>query len=238
MSQTLIPLGALLFLVLLVYAFVREARKQRSAARRLHEELARANGWRFDLVDDGTVQRASAGMEAIGCFESPSLGKMAPRNVVSGTLPEGRVWLYEHWQRISEDEAYHWNVCLIEGDSTPCAPAVIRFSDGSRTLSARNRFYTGEELPLPEPLRQQFLVYTRHPERLQSELPMDLLQKLHEAWRALPFRVDVQIRGKLVAVYPAERNATIDSLDGLEQLLGFSRQAVRVLRTPNAAAAG
>jgi hypothetical protein len=47
------------------------------------------------------------------------------------------------------------------------------------------------------PLQQQLVVYTPHRDRLQSEMPADLLEQLLEAGRELPFRVDVQIRGEL-----------------------------------------
>jgi hypothetical protein len=229
MSQILIPVGVLFFLALFVFAFVREARKQRAARSRMYEELAQRKGWRFDPTDDDTVQRLTGGMEAIGCFESPSLGKLIPKNVVSGTVPEGRVWLYEHSRPIYEGEHHHWYVCLIETDGEPRAPAVIRFSKGSRTLRTRNQFYTGEELPLPEPLRQQLIIYSHQQEGKQDEWPTELLEQLLEVAQSLPFRVDVQIHGRLVAVYPAERNASIDSPDGLEQLMELTRHVVRLL---------
>ncbi len=37
-------------------------------------------------LDDSTVQRVTAAMVAIGAFGAPSLGKVIPRNVASGTV--------------------------------------------------------------------------------------------------------------------------------------------------------
>ena len=162
MSQTLIPLGLLFFLALFVFAFVREARKQRAASSRMYEELAQRKGWRF---------------------ESPSQGKLVPKNVVSGTVAEGRVWLYEHSRPVQEGEHHRWSVCLIETDGEPRAPTVIRFSTGSRTLRARNQCYTGEELPLPEPLRRQLIIYSHEQEAKQHAWPTEFLEQLMELTR-------------------------------------------------------
>lgn len=236
MSQLLIPTGFLLFLVLVVYAFVREARKQRMAARRLLEELAERRSWLFAPLDEGDVQRRTGGMEAIGAFESPSLGAVLPQNVVSGTVAEGRVWLYEHSRRISEGDAYHWHVCLIEAHVSLGDPVVIRFSKGDRTLGARNPFYVGVETPLPAPFQNEFVVYT--PGDQPPPLLANLLEQLHDAGRTLPLRVDLQIAGNVLAVYSNEKDGVADSLDGLEQLLGFARQAVRLMRSSQPAAVG
>ena len=72
MSQILIPLGGLAFLALLFFAFVREVRKQRSAARRGFEELARRRGWAFDPVDDGGVAFAEASAIAVPSAQAAS----------------------------------------------------------------------------------------------------------------------------------------------------------------------
>ena len=82
---------------------------------------------------------------------------------------------------------------------------------------------------MPEPLRQQLIIYSHQQEGKQDEWPTELLEQLLEVAQSLPFRVDVQIHSRLVAVYPAERDASIDSPDGLEQLMELTRQVAQLL---------
>ena len=225
--MNLIPIVALAFIALFVYAVVREARKQRRAARVLLEQFATARHWRFLEEDDGTAQELASGMEAIGVFRSPSLGARIPSNVVVGEVAEGRVCLFQHSLRVHEGYAFQWNVCLVQTQRPLCDSLVLRFLRGSP--APPNPLYAGDEIPPDPKWEQQLVAHGSDPDTAARLLPAELLAELVERADRLPWRVDLQIRGDRIAAYPAERNADLESPEQLVALFDFTRSAAHRL---------
>jgi hypothetical protein len=222
-----IPIVAVVFIALFVFALVREARKQRSGARDLFEQFAKARGWQFLEVDDGTVQEFASGMEAIGVFHSPSLGSRIPSNVILGRVAEGRGCLFQHSLRVDEGRSFEWHVCLIEAERHLCDSLVLRFLHGRAAPS--NPFYSNDEIPLDPKWECHVVALGSDADRAAQLLRAETLAKLVEGADRLPWRVDLQVRGDRVAVYLAERNADPESPEDLARLLDFTRYAVRCL---------
>lgn len=220
-----IPIIAIAFIALFVFALVREARKQRSGASDLFEQFAVARGWRFLEADDGTVEELAAGMEAIGVFDSPSLGRQIPSNVVMGHVTEGRVCLFQHSLRLYEGYAFQWHVCLIQAEEPVADSLVLRFLQGG--TARPNPLYANDEIPLEPKWEHGVAAHASDPDHAVRLLDTALLSKLVAEADRLPWRVDLQVRGSCVAVYLAERNADLESPEDLSRLLDFARLAAR-----------
>ena len=50
-----------------------------------------------------------------------------------------------------------------------------------------------------------------------------VLRKLADFAGNLPFRPEIQVRGKRIVAYPADRNATVDDVETLKKLAEFTR---------------
>jgi hypothetical protein len=55
-----------------------------------------------------------------------------------------------------------------------------------------------------------------------------VLRQLADLAENLSFRPEIQVRGKRILAYLADRNATIDDVDTLENLFEFTRSAAGV----------
>ncbi len=103
--DNLIPIGALIFLVLLVVAIVVTGRKQRQQLTSHFAEFAATRSFRFSPTDPGIARSLASGLDGIGQFSSPSLGKLAPQNVVEGEIGGRKVVLFSHQTRFSEGDS-------------------------------------------------------------------------------------------------------------------------------------
>lgn len=52
-----------------------------------------------------------------------------------------------------------------------------------------------------------------------------VLKQLYDLASNLSFQPEIQIRGKRIVAYPADRNATIDDIETLEDLFEFTKNA-------------
>ncbi|MEJ2364906.1 MAG: hypothetical protein P8017_09555, partial [Deltaproteobacteria bacterium] len=113
MKDVLIPVGLLLFVGIFVYAFVRTGRKQRKAKSAVFRDFADKNGFRYQAEDDGKAQNFAQDFDGIGRFNSPSLGRVIPKDVVHGVVSGLEAILFRHMTRFSEGWAREWFVAGV-----------------------------------------------------------------------------------------------------------------------------
>jgi len=226
--SNMLPYLVILFILFFAVALIYEARRQRSAERNVYRRYAESKGRRFAEVDDGTAADMAGGMEAIGVFQSPSLGPVIPKNAVAGTVPEGSICLFTHALRLHAGESYPFHVCIIRRTETAAIPFVLRFVQGKKNL--QNPFYTGKKVPLAKTFQHQLIAYALNGAGELAERMESKAAALIREAENLPWRVDLQVRGRRVAVYSAERNIGRIALEDLERLETFTRTAVRQLQ--------
>ena len=112
MDQILIPLGLLFFIGILFFAIIHTARQQRKAKSKVFREFAEQNGLNYREEDDGIAREFARDFDGIGRFESPSLGKVIPKDIVSGHLNGYNIILFRHMTRFSEDSGREWFVAV------------------------------------------------------------------------------------------------------------------------------
>ncbi len=228
MIDVLAPLG-LLLLVGFVVAFVLTARKQRAARGRIFQQLAEraGGGWRYLPSDDGTAEALSQGFDDFAQFSSPSLGKLTPENVVVGDAEEGRICAFLHGTRRREGDARQWFVCVVEAAEPLCDAALIR----TRRTEARRVREVGIAPPVPfeedRAFHREFVVRARDAARARACLGPAARRFLLSRAGSLPFVPEAQIRHRRLAVYLAERNAELESVEDLSALVSFARGLVR-----------
>lgn len=219
MIDVLAPLG-LAGLVLLVVAFVWAARKQRRERAAVFRELATRRGWRYLEVDDGTAQRLSEGFERFARFSSPSLGDTPPKPVVTGRVDEGLACVFLHATRRHEGDTRQWWICLVETNDV-LGPALRILHRGVARVHEVGRY---PEVAFEDPpFAQSFEVRSADVAGARACLGSRARELLVAASERLPFPVEVQIRGRRVAAYPARRNDSVESVQILEELLDLSR---------------
>jgi len=222
-----IPFAALAFIVLFVFAFVWEARKQKAGRAAVYKSLARQRGWTYTPEDRGPIQRIAGDFEAIGQFQSPSLGKVIPKNVVTGRVDQGDIYLFQHSRRIYEGYRYYFDVCLIRAQRPIATSLVVRFKRGKSKLD--NPFYTARQWPAPSTWAQHVDVFADDAAQAAQVLPDAVLRDLVNAAERLPWRIDLEVRKERVAAYIVERNASAENSEQLEQLIAFTEQATALL---------
>jgi hypothetical protein len=220
MKDVLIPLGLLLFLVLLVYALISGARKQRKAKRAVFRDLAREAGLRYEAKDGGRARQFSQDMDALGQFRSPSLGDLIPEDVVRGTLRGLAVVLFRHRTRFYEGYSREWWVAGVQADRDLAERCSVQLLEGSAAVDS---IYLRDSV-VKQKETGSFRVVVRAPSESAAGRMADddVLQRLSRLARSLPFRAEIQIRGSRVAAYLADRNATIEGVEDLRKLLDFS----------------
>jgi hypothetical protein len=228
-KDVLIPIGALLFIILLIYAIVKEGRKQQKGTRVFFKKLAARKGWKYLTEDDGTAQHIAKDFEGIGVFSSPSLGTMIPRNVVLGRMKVGRCCLFEHYTRIYEGYAIKWFACVVETQNDLGGSFVVQSLGKAATIT--DNFYTGKKISITDDWAKGYRLYCNDKSPNKEMLPTGTLQKLFQEVANLPWRIDMQARKDRLAVYPSSRNFQLKSVQDLERLVEFSQVAVNCLTT-------
>lgn len=226
MKDVLIPLGLLLFIGFFVYAIIHTARKQRKAKTGVFRDFANKGGLRYLEEDDGRAQQFARDLDGIGRFSSPSLGKVIPKDVVYGSMNGSETILFRHRIRFSEGWAREWFVAGITCAEPIAERCSIQFCN---RRAARSTMYL-EDSVVKEQKVGPFTLVVRAAGQSYAGKMMDdrVLKQLAGLAGELPFRPEIQVRKNRVAVYLASRNATIDDVETLGNLLAFTRSVASI----------
>jgi hypothetical protein len=227
MKDVLIPLGLLLFIGFFVYAIIHTARKQRKAKARVFRDFADKNGLRYQEEDDGKAQGFAQDFDGIGRFSSPSLGKVIPKDVVDGILNGSEAILFRHSIRFSEGWAREWFVAGVTSAETIAERCAVQFCKGRADKST---------LYLQDPVVKEqkvgpFNLVVRAASRSYAGKIVDdgVLKQLAGLAGNLSFRPEIQVRGKRIVAYLADRNVTVDDVETLGDLFEFTKSAASAL---------
>lgn len=227
MKDVLIPLGLLLFIGFFVYAIIHTARKQRKAKARVFRDFADKNGLRYQEEDDGKAQGFAQDFDGIGRFSSPSLGKVIPKDVVDGILNGSEAILFRHSIRFSEGWAREWFVAGVSSAETIAERCAVQFCKGRADKST---------MYLKDPVVKElkvgpFNLVVRAASRSYAGKIVDdgVLKQLAGLAGNLSFRPEIQVRGKRIVAYPADRNVTVDDVETLGDLFEFTKSAASAL---------
>jgi len=220
MKDVLIPLGLITFLGLFVYALISTARKQRKTKTAAFSDLARGRGLRYEAADDGKAQQFAQDLEGLGQFKSPSLGDLIPTDVVSGVLGGMPVVLFRHTTRYYEGYSREWFVVGVSAGTSIAERCSVQFF---KSRVATDSMYLKDPV-VKEKKAGPFHLLVRAPGQASAGkmLDDDVLLRLSSLAGDLPFVPEIQVRANRVAVYLAERNATVESARDLQKLLDFS----------------
>jgi hypothetical protein len=227
MKDVLIPLGLLLFIGFFVYAIIHTARKQRKAKARVFRDFADKNGLRYQEEDDGKAQGFAQDFDGIGRFSSPSLGKVIPKDVVYGIMNGSEAILFRHSIRFSEGWAREWFVAGVTSAETIAERCAVQFCKGRADKST---------LYLQDPVVKEqkvgpFNLVVRAASRSYAGKIVDdgVLKQLAGLAGNLSFRPEIQVRGKRIVAYLADRNVTVDDVETLGDLFEFTKSAASAL---------
>ena len=226
MKDILIPLGLLVFIGLFAYAVIHTARKQRKAKSRVFRDFAIRRGLRHHEKDDGKVQRFAADFDGIGRFSSSSLGKTIPKDVVSGAIDATPVILFRHSIRYTEGWAREWFVAGMTRTDPMAERCAVQFC---RKKADRSSMHLQDGI-VKEKGTEAFTMVIRAPAPSDAgEMVNDrILAQLADLAGKLSFRPEIQVRGNRIIAYPAGRNASIDDVETLEELVDFTRRAAEL----------
>ena len=227
MKELLIPLGLVVFIALFAFAIIHTARRQRQDKARVFRDFADRHGLRYREEDDGTAQAFAEGFDGIGRFNSPSLGKVIPKDVVWGKMDGVEVILFRHSIRYAEGWAREWfvaGVTIAEPVAKHCALQFLEVKANPDAMYLQTPV-------IKEILAEQFNLAVRaaSPSHAGRFTDANLLKRLSGLAGELSFRPEIQVRGNRVATYLADRNATIDDVATLERLLAFTLSATHAL---------
>jgi len=223
-KDVLIPVGLLLFIVLFGYAIVHSGRKQRTAKKKVFEEFARKQGFSYLSEDDGQVQEFAQDFDGIGRFWSPSLGKVIPKDVVSGAENSLGVLIFRHSIRYSEGWAREWFVAGLTATDHIADRCSVQFC---RRRSDKRTMHLQDDI-VKEQTFGSFSIVVRAESASHAGKLLDdnCLQQLASLAEKLSFRPEIQVRGKRVIAYLAARNATVDDVNTIGDLLEFAKKTV------------
>lgn len=226
MKDLLIPLGLLLFIAIFVSAVVITARRQNRAKAKVFKDFADRNGLSYLQEDDGKAQEFAREFDGIGQFSSSSLGKVIPKDVTAGILHGVESILFRHSTRYSGGFAREWFVAGVNGPRNQAKRCAIQFCRGDNDRST---------IHLPDPVVKELragpftlLVRAANPSEAGNMLDEGVLQQLAVLGGELSIRPEVQIRGHRLLAYPADRNATVDDIATLDELLWFAGKAINI----------
>jgi hypothetical protein len=226
MNDVLIPLGLFLFIGLFAYAIVQSARKQRKAKARVFRDFAESNGFRYQEQDDGRAQEFARNLDGIGRFRSPSLGKVIPVDVVEGTISGTETILFRHSVRSTEDSAREWFVVGVTCHKIIAERCAVQFC-----MRRTDKITMYLEEPVVKERKAghfNLVVRAASPACAGKIVDDEVLRRLASLAGKLSFRPEIQVRGNRLAVYLADRNATVDDVETLQNLLDFARSVATV----------
>jgi hypothetical protein len=226
MKDVLIPLGLLLFIGFFIYAIIHTARKQRKAKSSVFRGFADKNGLRYQEEDDGKAQGFVQDFDGIGRFSSPSLGKVIPKDVVNGILNGSEAILFRHSIRFSEGWAKEWFVAGVTSAETIAERCAVQFCKGR---ADKNTMYLQDPVVKEQKVGPfNLVVRAAGPSSAGKIVDEGVLKQLADLAGNLSFRPEIQIRGKRIVAYLADRNATVDDVETLESLFEFTKSAASV----------
>ena len=223
MKDMLIPLGVLLFIGFFIYAIIHTARKQHKEKASVFRDFAAKNRFRYQEEDDGKAQRFAQDFDGIGQFSTPSLGKVIPKDVVNGRLNGSEIILFRHSIRFSESWAREWFVAGISSTEILAERCSLQFCKRS---SDKQTMYLRDPV-LKEQSFGSYNMVVRAVDPFSGGKIVNevVLKQLYDLASNLSFRPEIQVRGKRIVAYPADRNATIDDVETLENLFEFTKNA-------------
>jgi hypothetical protein len=226
MKDVLIPIGLLLFIGIFAYAIVHTGRKQRKAKSRVFSDFADKNGFRFQAEDDGKAQSFAQDFDGIGRFSSPSLGHVIPKDVVHGIASGLEAILFRHRIRFSEGWAREWFVAGVTSAETIAERCAVQFC---KRRADRSTMYLQDPVVKEQKVGPfNLIVRAAGPSYAGKIVDDGVLKQLAVMAENLPFRPEIQVRGKRIAAYLADRNAEVEDAETLGTLLEFTRSAASV----------
>lgn len=224
MQDLFIPLGLLLFIVLFAGAMIHTARQQKQAKSAVFKDFAAGHRLSYQQQDSGTAQRFASGFDGIGHFQSPSLGKVIPTDVVTGMISGRQMILYRHRIRFTEGWAREWFVAGVSNLTLPPFYGAIQFFHSQHEI---------DSVYLARPvIRQQqvddWLLVLRADDKDMTFLDDNKLQALAALASRLDFRPEIQFQPDRLAVYIADRNLQVDKTL-LSQLSDFACDSADLL---------
>ena len=221
MNDVLIPLGLLLFIGFFAFAIIHTARKQQKAKAKVYRDFAESNGVHYREQDDGRAQEFARSFDGIGQFRSPSLGEVIPKDVVDGTIDGTEIILFRHSIRLSEGFAREWFVAGVTCHEHIAKRCAVQFCNGLADNSTA--YLEGSVVKEQKAGPFNLLVRAATPSCAGKMVNEDVLKRLANHAEELSFRPEIQVRENRLAVYLADRNATIDDVETLEKLVDFAR---------------
>ena len=226
MKDVLIPIGLLLFIGFFIYAIIHTARKQRKAKSSVFKDFADKNGLRYQEEDDGKAQGFAQDFDGIGRFSSPSLGKVIPKDVVAGILNGSEAILFRHSTRFSEGWAREWFVAGVTSAETITGRCAVQFC---KAKADKTTMYLQDPVVKEQKIGSfNLVVRAAGPSSAGKILDEGVLNQLADLAGSLSFRPEIQVRGKRIVAYLADRNATVDDVETLENLFEFTKNAANV----------
>ena len=226
MKDVLIPLGLLIFIGFFIYAIIHTARMQRKAKAGVFKNFADRNGFRYQEEDDGKAQGFAQDFDGIGHFSSPSLGKVIPKDVVAGILNGSEAILFRHSIRFSEGWAREWFVAGVTSAEPIAERCAVQFCKGRADKST---MYLQDPVVKEQKVGSFNLVVRAADPSYAGKVMYDgVLMQLAGLAGNLSFRPEIQVRGKRIVAYLADRNATVDDVETLGNLFEFTKTAASV----------
>lgn len=226
MNDVLIPLGLLLFIGLFAYAMIHSARQQRSLKAGVFKDYADKKSLCYHEEDDGKAQDFAHDFDGIGLFKSSSLGQIVPQNVVHGRVNGVETILFRHSTRFSEGWAREWFVAGITCDETIAESCAVQFC---RRQTDRNTMYLQDPIVAEKKVGSFTMVVRAKDATSAGSLAEDkALEKLAVFAGNLSFCPEMQVRGNRIVAYLADRNAEVENVETLEELLEFTKKVVDI----------
>ena len=192
----------------------------------MYKDFAVKNGLRYQEEDDGKAQRFAQDFDGIGRFSSPSLGKVIPKDVVAGILNGSEVILFRHSTRFSEGWAREWFVAGVTSSETVAGRCAVQFC---KAKADKTTMYLQDPITKEQKIGSfNLVVRAADPFSAGRILDEGVLNQLADIAGILTFRPEIQIRGKRIVAYLADRNATVDDVETLENLFEFAKRAASV----------
>ena len=226
MKDLLIPVGLLFFICFFVYAIIHTARKQRKVKARVFKGFAEKNGLCYREEDDGRAQEFAQDFDGVGRFSSPFHGKVIPKDVVGGIMNGSETILFRHNIHFSEGWAREWFVTGVTSAQPIAKRCAVQFCKGHADKST---MYLQDPV-VKEQMVGPFNLVVRAASPFYAGKIVDdsVLKQLAGLAGKISFRPEIQIQGKRIVAYLADRNATIEDVETLEDLLKFTQRAASV----------
>jgi len=228
MTDLLIGVAVLAGMALFVYAIVRAGRQQRRRRGDVFRAFAESRGWEYAAEGDPSLHPVLQPFAGIREHTSPSLGEVAPRNVVAGTLEEARVWVFWQTRRVTEGDTLQFYTCLLAGSEFGADGLIVRFEQGRSVSSSVDSYYTGRR----ERVRvgaSELRVFEAEPGSARQLLSGALGRSLAGAVERLPWPVDLQVRRDALALYTIDRNLELTEPAQLALLTDVTLNVARIL---------